>query len=587
MSHKLNPRALLATLLLVVSAACAAPAPVASREPERTPSGEAMAVAANPLAVDAAAQMLRAGGDAVDAAIAAEMVLGLVEPQSSGIGGGGFLLRYDAGDEAIAAYDGREHAPAAARPDMFLNARGQPLAFLDAQASGLSVGAPSLAAMLKLAHDEHGKLPWAQLFEPAIALAENGFPVSPRFNRLTAMAGERMRLRADFAARSYFFDAQGQPWPVGHMLRNLEYAATLRAIAAQGPTALSEGPIADAIVATVRRGPRPGYLTQADLRAVSPRRVEPVCGAYRVYTICSMGPPSSGATTIALLGLYARARPHPVGAQASDDWAAFMWASRLAFADRDHYIADDQFVPVPTREMTAPAYLDQRAALIDLAHAPPARIAPGMPAGQELFDRWGREGGDDAGTTHMSIVDSDGDAVALTATIEGYYGAQRMVRGFLLNNQLTDFAFQPTFNGRPVANALAPGKAPRSSMSPTIVTDRNGELALVIGSPGGSSIINYVARATIGILDWGQTPQQALDTGNVYARSAPAGYEAARLPAGIAEDLRARGWDMREMSNSEESGLHVIQVTPGGLVGAADPRREGSVARIAPISATP
>lgn len=582
MSHKLNPRALIAALLLFALAACAAPTPIASRQSERAASGEAMAVAANPLAVDAAVQMLRAGGDAVDAAIAAEMVLGLVEPQSSGIGGGGFLLRYDGGDEQVIAYDGRERAPAAARPDMFLTARGEPLAFMDAQASGLSVGAPSLVAMLRLAHEEHGKLPWAQLFEPAIALAENGFPVSPRFNRLVTMAGERMRLRSDFAARAYFFDAQGQPWPVGHMLRNPDYAATLRAIAAQGPAALSEGPIADAIVAAVRRGPRPGYLTQADLRAVSPRRIDPTCGAYRVYTVCSMGPPSSGASTIALLGLYQRARPHPVGAQDADDWAAFMWASRLAFADRDHYTADDQFAPVPTHEMMAPGYLDQRAALIDLARAPPARLAPGMPAGQELFDRWGREVSDDGGTTHISIVDSDGDAVALTATVESYYGAQRMVRGFMLNNQLTDFAFAPTLNGRPVANALAPGKAPRSSMSPLIVTDRNGQLVLVIGSPGGSSIISYVARATIGILDWEQTPQQAIDTGNVYARSAPAAIEPARMPAGVADALRARGWEMRDLSNLEESGLHAILVTPQGLVGGADPRREGVVATVAP-----
>ncbi|MDX2274813.1 MAG: gamma-glutamyltransferase family protein [Hyphomonadaceae bacterium] len=579
MSHKLNPRAVFLAVLALALSACAGQLVSPSQPP--APTREAMVVAANPLAVEAAVQMLREGGDAIDAAIAAELVLGLVEPQSSGIGGGGFLLRYDGPSEAIVAYDGRERAPAAARPDMFLDARGQPMAFLDAQASGLSVGAPSLVAMLHSAHQDHGKLAWARLFEPAIALAENGFPVSPRFNRLVTMAGERLRLRADFAARAYFFDPQGQPWPVGHVLRNPDYAATLRAIAAQGPTALSEGPIADAIIAAVRRGPRPGYLTHADLQAVAPRRVEPACGTFRVYVACSMGPPSSGATTIALLGLYERARPEPAGANNADDWAAFMWASRLAFADRDHYTADDQFVPVPTQEMIAPAYLDQRAALIDLTRAPPARITPGMPAGQELFDRWGREPSEDGGTTHISIVDADGNAVALTATVEGYYGAQRMVRGFLLNNQLTDFAFAPTLNGRPVANALAPGKAPRSSMSPMIVTDRNGELVLVIGSPGGSSIISYVARATIGMLDWGQTPQQAVDMGNMYARGAPASYEPARIPAGIAASLEARGWELREMTNLEESGLHAIQVTPQGLIGGADPRREGVVARVA------
>lgn len=580
MSHKSNPRALVPALLLFALTACAAPAPISSGQ-QQTRRHEAMAVAANPLAAEAAAQMLREGGDAVDAAIAAEMVLGLVEPQSSGVGGGGFLLRYDGASERIVAYDGRERAPAHARPDMFLDEHGRPLPFLDAQISGLSTGAPSLVAMLKRAHQEHGALPWPRLFEPAIALAENGFPVSPRFARLTAMAGERMRLRDDPAARAYFFDANGQAWPVGHLLRNPEYAATLRAIAAQGPAALSEGPIAEAIVAAVHSGPRPGYLTLADLRAVHPRRVEPACGPYRIYIVCSMGPPSSGATTVALLGLYERARPHPVGAQDPDDWAAFMWASRLAFADRDHYTADDQFVPVPTREMIAPDYLDQRATLIDAAHAPPARLAPGKPAGQALYDRWGREASDDAGTTHISIVDNNGDAVALTATVESYYGSQRMVRGFLLNNQLTDFAFAPTLNGRPVANALEPGKAPRSSMSPTIVTDRDGELVLVIGSPGGSSIIDYVARATIGILDWGQTPQQAVETGNIYARTPPAGFEPARLPPGIADELRARGWELREMTNLEESGLHAILVTPDGLVGGADPRREGVVARVA------
>ncbi len=567
-------------IALVAMGACAGPlagGPQLAAAP--THHGEAMVVAANPHAVEAGLQMLRDGGNAVDAAIAAELVLGLVEPQSSGIGGGGFLLHYDAASEAIIAYDGRERAPAGARPDMFLDARGQPLAQLDAQASGRSIGAPSLVAMLKLAHEEHGRLAWAHLFGPAIALAENGFAVSPRFHRLVTMAGGSMRLRADFAARAYFFDAAGQPWPIGHVLRNPAYASTLRAIAAQGPVALMQGPIADAIVAAAQRAPRAGSLAHADLAAVNPRRIAPVCGAFRLYRVCGMGAPSSGATTIAILGLYQRARPHPEGAQSADDWAAFLWASRLAYADRDHYTADDAFAPVPTQEMIAPAYLDQRAALIDLSQAP-ARVDPGMPAGQELFERWGREGGEDHGTTHVSIVDHDGNAVALTATVEGAYGSQRMAAGFMLNNQLTDFAFQPNLNGRPVANAAAPGKAPRSSMSPLIITDADGELALVIGSPGGSSIIAYVARATIGILDWGQTPQEALDTGNAFARNAPAAVERARLPAGTAEALAARGWALRDMSPFEESGLHAIRVTPQGLVGGADPRREGVVGRL-------
>ena len=317
----------------------------------------------------------------------------------------------------------------------------------------------------------------------------------------------------------------------------------------------------------------------SDWRAVAPRRLDPVCGAFRVYRVCTMGPPSSGNAVLATLGLYERARPSPEGAANPDDWAAFLWASRLAYADRDHYMADDQSVPVPTQALIAPAYLDERARLIDLTHAPPERIVPGAPAGPELFARWGRDTGDDAGTTHLSIVDAWGNAVALTATVESLFGAQRMAGGFLLNNQMTDFAFDPMLNGRPVANAVAPGKAPRSSMSPLIVTDRNGELRLVAGSPGGSSIIAYVARATIGMLDWDQTPQDALATGNIVARFDTARGEGARVPPGVISALRERGWRIDDAAG-EESGLHVIEVTPNGLRGGADPRRDGVVALI-------
>lgn len=563
--------------------ACAGSASVA---PERAPrgGGEAMATAANPHAVEAALTMLRAGGSAVDAAIAAELVLGLVEPQSSGIGGGGFLMFYDARNERISAYDGRERAPAAATPGMFLNRRGEPMAFADAVASGLSVGTPSLVAMLKLAHDDHGRLPWAQVFAPAIALADNGFEVSPRLARL--IAANDQRLRADFGTRGYFFTPQGQPLPAGHLLRNPQYAATLRAIAEHGPQALTEGPIAEQIVAAVRRNPRGGVMTLDDLRAVAPRRVDATCGSFRVYRVCSMGPPSSGAAMIEILGLYERARPRPEGANSVDDWAAFLWASRLGYADRDHYVADDRFVPVPTREMLEDAYLDQRASLIDLSRAPPAIVDAGQPAGPELFERWGRVGGEENGTTHLSVVDQWGNAVSLTATVESVFGSKRMVAGFLLNNQITDFSLTPTLNGRPVANAIEPRKAPRSSMSPTIITDRNGELVMVVGSPGGSSIVGYVARTTIGVLDWNQPVQQAIDTGNATGRFAPARIETPRIPAGIIDGLRARGWQLEE-TNSEESGLHAIRVTPNGLEGGADSRREGIVGRIPAASATP
>ena len=566
--------ALLLALVVVACASASAP----TRE-GASPRGEAMATAANPYAVDAAVEILRAGGSAVDAAIAAELVLGLVEPQSSGLGGGGFLMFYDAQSERITGYDGREWAPAGATSTMFLDARGRPLQFADAQASGLSTGAPLLVPMLKLAHEDHGRLPWARLFEPALRLADQGFIVSPRMARLVAAAGERGRLRADFAARAYFFDREGRPVQAGTLLRNPQYAATLRAIAEQGPRAMTEGPIAEGIVEAARRQPRGGSLTLADLQAAQPRRFEPVCGPFRVYRVCSTAPPASGATVLQILGIYERARPHPEGAQNTDDWSAYLWASRLGYADRDHYVADDQFVPVPTQEMIAPAYLDERAREVDLAHTP-TRVRAGMPAGAELYERWGNDDGPENGTTHIAIVDAWGNAVSMTATVESAFGSQRMTNGFLLNNQLTDFAFSPTLNGRPVANAVEPRKRPRSSMSPVIVTDRNGELVLVIGSPGGSSIVGYVARATIGILDWNMPVQDVINLSNATARSSPVNIEDDRMPAGMIDALRARGWEFRDITGLEESGLHAIRVTPRGLQGGADPRREGTVVSI-------
>jgi len=587
MFDKQSLKRIAAPLFALVLVACASGSmPGASSQ--SAPRGEAMAAAANPHAVAAAVEILNAGGSAVDAAIAAEIVLGLVEPQSSGIGGGGFLLNYDAASERISGYDGREIAPAGARPDMFLDARGRPMSFMDAQASGRSIGVPLLVSMLKLAHDDHGRLPWARLFEPAIRLAEEGFEVSPRLAGFIATAGERMRLRADFEARAYFFDRGGNPLPVGAVLRNPAYAATLRAIATQGPQALSEGPIAEAIVAAARRNPRGGTLTLDDLRNGQARRFEPVCGAYRVYRVCSTSAPASGNAVIAILGMYANARPRPEGVNSADDWAAFLWASRLAYADRDYYMADDAFVPAPTTELIAPEYLEARALLIDVTQAP-TQVNPGAPPGSgDLFERWGRDAGDDSGTTHVVIVDGWGNAVSLTATVESVFGSQRMTNGFLLNNQLTDFSFQPTLNGRPVANAVAPGKRPRSSMTPTIVLDRNGDLELVIGSPGGSSIIGYTARATIGILDWNLPVQEAINVGNATARTGVVAAEVNRLPAGVADTLTARGWRLEQTRLGEVSGLHAIRVRADGtLEGGADPRREGVVAHIPAQSATP
>jgi gamma-glutamyltranspeptidase/glutathione hydrolase len=434
--------------------------------------------------------------------------------------------------------------------------------------------------MLKFAHEDHGRLPWARLFDPAIRLAESGFAVSPRLALLIEQQARNGRLREDPATRAYFFDDSGRPLQIGALLRNPDYASSLRAIAARGPAALRQGPIAEAVVAAVGRAPRAGSLTLADLQAAQPRRFEPVCGRFRLYRVCTSAPPASGAAVLEILGVYERVRPQPAGAGDADDWAAFLWASRLAYADRDHYVADDAFVPVPTRELIAPGYLDARAALIDLSRAP-ARVTPGMPAGRDLFERWGRDTSEDTGTTHLAVVDRWGDAVSLTATVEGVFGSQRMAAGFLLNNQLTDFSFTPSINGRPVANAVAPRKRPRSSMSPTIVTDANGELELVIGSPGGSAIVGYVARTTIAILDWNMPAQAAIDLSNATARDAPARIEEDRMPAGVIDALSRRGWTFRDVSGLEESGLHAIRVTPAGLQGGADPRREGVVGRIA------
>jgi gamma-glutamyltranspeptidase / glutathione hydrolase len=560
---------------LAVSA-CAAPPPPA---PTAT-TGIGMVAAADPRAVDAGVEMLRRGGSATDAAIATMMVLGLVEPQSAGVGGGAFLLNYDQSANDIDAYDGRERAPAGATPALFLGPDGQPLPYRDAVLSGLSTGAPSMIAMLEKAHADHGVLPWRDLFEPAIKLADEGFIVSPRLAGLLAYVGANSALKQDPEAGAYFFDANGAPLTVGARRTNPKYAATLRAIQNHGARALQQGAIASEIIAQVHRAPRPGTLSLADLRNVAPRRLDPVCGAYRTYRVCGMGPPSSGGIAVlSTLGLYERARPTPVGAANVDDWAGYLWASRIAYADRDHYAADDRFVPVPTSGLTDPRYLSVRAREIDLAKAPPAVLQPGDPSlvagGPSLLNRWGRDRTNEVpGTTHISVVAGNGDAVAMTATVESVFGSQRMAGGFMLNNQLTDFSLAPTKNGLPVANAPAPGKKPRSSMSPTLVFDRDGRLYAVIGSPGGSAIIGYVSKTLIGVIDWNLPMQQAIDLPNITARSAIAPAETGRMAPGVADALTARGWTFRP-SQLEASGLHGIRITATGFDGGADSRREG------------
>ena len=556
---------------LALAAGCTNAAPQA--EPLR---GEAMVAAADPLAVEAGLEMLRLGGSAIDAAIAVELTLGLVEPESSGVGGGGFLIHYRASDEAIDAFDGREWAPAGATPDMFL-VDGKPLSFELAQASGKSIGTPALIPMLKMAHEQHGKLPWATLFEPAIKLAEEGFVVGPRLGR--SLLNNKAIFEADAQARAIYLDAAGKPWPQGHVLKNPLYAQSLRSIASEGPKAVTQGPIADAIVAAAQRQPRAGTLTLADLQAYAPRRLDPLCGSFRVYRVCTMPSPSSANAMLSILGLYERARPQPDGPENVQDWAAYVWASRLSYVDRDHYMADDRFVQAPTKEIVAPTYLDARAKLIDLSKAPPA-MPVGAPAGEALKNKWGSEAMQEHGTTHLSIVDHDGNAVSLTATIESEYGAHRMAGGFWLNNELTDFSLQPVIDGKPVANAVAPRKAPRSSMSPSIITDKEGELVMVAGSMGGSTIIASVSRTIIGVLDWKQTPQEAVGTAMVFARTPEISVEADRMPKAMSDALSGLGW--RVSRDAHYSGTHAILVTPQGLVGGADPREEGKAIALPP-----
>ncbi|MGE3580503.1 MAG: gamma-glutamyltransferase family protein [Hyphomonadaceae bacterium] len=562
-------RALAALALTLFLATCAS-APQTAR-------GEAVVVAANPHAVAAGEEIIRAGGNATDAAIAAMLVLGLVEPQSAGLGGGGFLLAYDASDASLDAYDGREIAPAGATNDMFL-VNGQPMQFLDAQQSGRSIGAPALAPMLYMAHRQHGRLAWARLFEPAIRLAEGGFAVSPRLNMLIAGYAARGRLRDQPDAARYLLTPEGEPLPVGHILRNPDYAATLRALARQGPRALTHGPIAEAIVAAAQRAPRAGTLTLADLLAVRPRRVDALCGAVRVYRVCTLAPPSAGGfAVLQTLALFERARPTPGGVESVDDWAALLWASRLAYADRDYFGADDQFAPVPAHALVSATYLDERARLIDLARAP-GEVTHGDPTPRAA--RWGGDATIDApGTTHLSVIDHEGNIAALTASVENVFGSQRMAGGFFLNNQLTDFSFRPEINGAPVANAVAPRKRPRSSMAPTIMFGADGRPYAVMGSPGGPAIPAYVARTLIGMTDWSLSTQQSIDLGHLIAAGATVRSETERVPGALAEALTARGWRLAE-TQSEASGLHGFRIVNGAIDAGADPRREGRVARI-------
>ncbi len=561
-----------------------------------------MVAAANPLATQAGYDILKAGGSAVDAAVAVQMVLGLVEPQSSGIGGGAFLLHADGAN--LSAWDGREVAPAAATETLFLQPDGKPMAFMQAAVGGRAVGVPGAVKMLEAAHRAHGQLPWAQLIAPAIKLAEEGFAVSPRLHAL--LQGE-MALRDDAQARSYFYNASLLPWPVGHTLKNPALAVVLRGIAARGSSVLHSGAVAQAIARSITSHPsNPGVMSSADLLSYRVQQRQAICTDWKLtYRVCGFPPPSSGHLTVMqMLGMLEhlpaldasppwRAQPSSTASTAllapSPDWLHhYTEAARLAYADRALYIADPDFIAAPGGHWASlldKTYLQKRAALIgprSMGTATAGAPTPGAPS--LLHMRGAMPDQTEYGTSHISIVDAHGRAVAMTTTIEAAFGARLMSDGgtglpggFLLNNQLTDFSFAPSdAQGRPIANRVQPGKRPRSSMSPTLVFDRNdNRLLMSVGSPGGAAIIHFTAKVLIGSLDWGLDAQQAINLPNVGSYNGPTLLEKGRFPIATVDALKARGHTVNEIDLT--SGLQAIQRRGSGWWGGADPRREGVV----------
>lgn len=547
-----------------------------------------MVAAGNPLAVQAGVEILEAGGSAVDAAVAVQMVLNLVEPESSGIGGGAFMLTYTKQNGAVEMYDGRETAPMTATERLFLNPDGTPMGFTQAVIGGRSVGVPGVLRLLELAHREKGKLPWAQLFDPAIRLAENGFPIT---NKLAAaLRAANAALSTDPVTRAYFFNADGTPKTAGTVLRNPELANTFRLIAANGANAFYTGPIAQEIVSKIKSHPtNPGLMELSDLAAYQAKKRTPVCDFYRQkWEICGTNMPSSGGTSVLMtLGILENFNLPPPNT--ADAVHLIAEAYRLVYADRAIYMADADFVCVPLEGLLDKAYLRERAKLISLTRSMGTPVA-GTPrgCGKELE----REDAIEAGTTHMSIVDRDGNAVSMTTTIESAFGSYQMLRGFLLNNQLTDFNFVPRdAAGNPVANRVEPGKRPRSSMAPTIVLDDKNRLYAVVGSPGGSAIIQYVVKTLVGILDWKLDIQSAIELGNFGAQTSPTTtLEAGSSVKNLGPALQALGHTVSvvdinsgihgiiRLGNPDATGgpLGAIVAPLRGWAGGADPRREGT-----------
>lgn len=543
-----------------------------------------MVVTANPVATEAGLKILRAGGSAIDAAIAVESTLSLVEPQSSGLGGGGFMVHYDAKTKTIDYYNGRETAPLGATKDMFLDKNGKKLHFLKAKDSGFSIGVPGVLAMLEMAYQSHGKLPWKDLFDTAIDHSTKGFSVSPRMHKSIKFYGKyffKSRDHGPLDLYNYLHLDNGKALPVGHILKNPKYAKTLKTIA-HNPSDFYNGKIAAEIVASAQQTPNAGKLSKKDMANYKAVKRAPYCSKYRENKLCGSALPSSWVSVSMVMSLLNEAPKF--SAKGSDDpanWTLLAEALRITYADNNKFIADDDFVEVPIKGLMSDAYIKDRAKLISRSGAN-NNIVAGNPwdyQDKNAGENFGKDATPDTeGTTHFVIVDAEGNVVSMTATVEGYFGSQRMAGGMILNNQLTDFSFYyEDAEGRPIANAVAPGKRPRSSMSPTIVLDENDNFLMAVGSPGGRNIISYVAKAVVGILSWGMSAQDAIDLPNMVAKTDRIRIERHRATPELIKALRDFGYDVFE-SEGEISGLSaIVKLSDGSLQGGADPRREGTV----------
>ncbi len=559
------------TVVLAAVLLAVATTPAMAKPAHHAATGHMLVAAANPLAAKAGMEVLRRGGSAADAAVAIQSVLGLVEPQSSGVGGGAFMTFFDARTHRTISYNGRETAPAGATPGMFLGADGKPLNFRDAVVSGRATGVPGAFALLALAQKEHGKLPWKALFGTAEKMADDGFIVSPRMASMIR-GHYPQSSRPDVVA--YFTKGDGGLYQAGDRIKDPAYAKTLEALAARGADALYEGPIAEGILAKTHAEPLPGTMTAADLKAYRAKEADALCRPYRIYIVCTPQAPSSGVGLLEALGILEHTDIDKRGPRDPRAWYEFAQAQRLMYADRDAYVGDPDFVKVPVAGMLDAAYDGGRAALIG-DHAAPGGFPAGAPAGAEPRGRDATA--EPGGTTHFVVVDRWGNVVSMTTTVESIYGTGRMVGGFFLNNQLTDFSFSPVdASGAPAANAVAGGKRPRSSMCPAIIFDRKGRFVAAVGSPGGNSIIAYNLKAIVGILDWKLSMQDAIALPNLIARGPSTYGEADKFASGVVKQLAAWGVEVKPGAG-EDSGLHGAMIVHGRLTGGADPRREGVV----------